>query len=975
MSLAERHELLRQAFDELIDAGPETREEHLRTLALRDAELAQELRSLLDADADAAAFLEPPPAAEVERMARIGSPREARFESEEEREELEIDSRLGAYRIVRRIASGGMGAVYLAARADRQFEGFVAIKVLRRALSSPRTAARAKLERQTLASLTHPYIARLLDGGETEDGRPYLVMQYIEGEPIDRWCADRALPIRARLELLERVATAVAHAHRKLIVHRDIKPSNILVSADGSPHLLDFGIARLLSGTDGAGREGATQIAFTPGYASPEQRRGERVGTGADIYSLGRLLLALLPNDLSRGERVELESVVARATAEREEQRYASVEHFNLELERFRRDLPIEAYAGTWAYRTRKFARRHALTLAVAAGGLLGILAAGSALFAAWHSASEDRLRATEARKRADAAVLEAQAAHALADERAVKATRDAARARSAMQLLRRLFQAPTAREHGPHITVAQFLDIARGELATLEGESSEVAAPLHGILGDALTGLGRFDDGIAEYERSLELLRAQSGEDHRAVYGARIDLGEALCMSPRAAEGRALLEETLRALRARPERFADQDLLEVHILRSLARWHQVRSDIGRGLELAREALALCDRIPVRGLLRAECFSLAATLELERDPLSAEALPWIEESLRASEAEVGPDHPSTQGFKLNLAYLSWARGERVQALEIAEQVLAARRKSYTANHPALVAPLVVVGRMKSELGTHDEAIELLREALQIFERAFGEIHEQRRPPHFELALALNRAGEIEEGHALMRQLLARREAQPEKIDTDLFHLLLNVGSLDETQGRYAEALARYQRALSIARSLRGEKHADTAKAWVNVGSMLFFTRDFAGSAEALERAVVVQRELLPPGHRALAHALHLWSRTEFARERYEDAARLLRETVDVLRRSEETHPAALAKTLFDLALAHQLLGDGAGERAALEEVSALARSRGKQGLADLRMALQRLVRWAETHAAEQLAAGFRAELEALSKQD
>src|SRR5262249_43409842 len=200
--------------------------------------------------------------------------------------------RMGPYRIVDTIGPGGMGAVYRATRDDKSFEKQVAVKILRVGTETPEALVRFRQERQILASLEHPNIARLIDGGDTADGQPYIVLEYVDGEPITEYCVRRNLPPRARLDLFLRVCTAVEYAHRSLIIHRDLKPGNILVTADGEPKLLDFGIAKLLNP---AGDGTATMFqAMTPQYASPEQITGEAVSTVTDVYSLGVILYELM---------------------------------------------------------------------------------------------------------------------------------------------------------------------------------------------------------------------------------------------------------------------------------------------------------------------------------------------------------------------------------------------------------------------------------------------------------------------------------------------------------------------------------------------------------------------------------------------------------------------------------------------------------------------------------------------------------
>jgi len=205
---------------------------------------------------------------------------------------------IGRYRVVRMLGRGGMGAVYLAERADEQFQQQVAVKLIGGLVPASALARRFRAERQILANLNHPNIARLLDGGAGEDGVPYLAMEYIDGIRLDHYCDEHRLDVRKRLHLFQQVCAAVQYAHQNLVVHRDIKPSNILVTAEGNPKLLDFGIAKLLDSERTTSQVDAlTRIherVWTPGYASPEQMRGERIGTVSDVYSLGVLLYYLL---------------------------------------------------------------------------------------------------------------------------------------------------------------------------------------------------------------------------------------------------------------------------------------------------------------------------------------------------------------------------------------------------------------------------------------------------------------------------------------------------------------------------------------------------------------------------------------------------------------------------------------------------------------------------------------------------------
>ena len=267
--------------------------------------------------------------------------------------QLRPGDRLGAWTLVRPLGEGGMGRVYLAERSDGHYQQQAAIKLLL-GWSGTEALARLTAERQILAGLNHPHIAKLLDGGTTPSGQPYLVMEYADGDTIDRWCEHQHAPLAQRLALFGTVCDAVAHAHRHLVIHCDIKPSNVLVNRDGRAMLLDFGVARL----QGQGADAA--VGMTAGYASPEQVAGQTPGVPSDIYGLGRLLAELmLPVASNHPRGLELAAVVARATAHLPEQRYGSADDLQRDLQRLLAHQAVAAMGDSSAYLLRKALRRH----------------------------------------------------------------------------------------------------------------------------------------------------------------------------------------------------------------------------------------------------------------------------------------------------------------------------------------------------------------------------------------------------------------------------------------------------------------------------------------------------------------------------------------------------------------------------------------------------------------------------------------
>ena len=343
--------------------------------------------------------------------------------------------RFGAYQVIREIGRGGMGAVYLAARADDQFKKRVALKILRADVNAQEVLSRFRHERQILASFDHPNIAGLLDGGSTPAGEPYFVMDYVEGTAIDQYCDSHSLSVAERITLFRQVCSAVQYVHQNLIVHRDLKPGNILVTADGVPKLLDFGIAKILKPEMMATMVNATRAedrVMTPAYASPEQVRGEPITTASDIYSLGVVLFELLtgrrpyrmksntahelaraicddepdkpstaitktdrgtpqaaarveelsrkrstePDRLERGLKGDLDNILLKAMRKEPQRRYSSVEQFSEDLHRHLANLPVSAHEDSFRYRSEKFVRRNVIPVTAGAIAVLSLLAA-----------------------------------------------------------------------------------------------------------------------------------------------------------------------------------------------------------------------------------------------------------------------------------------------------------------------------------------------------------------------------------------------------------------------------------------------------------------------------------------------------------------------------------------------------------------------------------------------------------------------
>ncbi|MEM1178990.1 MAG: serine/threonine-protein kinase, partial [Acidobacteriota bacterium] len=433
-------------FEVALELGPDLRKPYLDALAAEDGDLKRRVLELL-ADAE-------------------GSHGVTRAEGRQSAGELSNLESIGPWRLLEHLGQGGMGDVFLAERADAQYDRQVAIKLIRKGIDSFEGHQRFLAERQILAAFDHPNIARLFDGGTADGERPYLVMEYVDGVRIDRYCDEKALSVKARLELFLQVCDAVEYAHKNLVIHRDLKPSNVLVTADGTVKLLDFGIAKLLSPRF-AGLSGDLTVTgahpLTPNFASPEQLRGEPLDTRSDVYSLGALLYVLLtggpPNDLTGSTPGEwpallesrtptrpsarfetphrpaapkggegnaetrplpsfdegpatvrrqllgdVDTLVLKALHREKNRRYGSANLLSRDLRRHLKGLPIEARADSFVYRAQRFVQRHwpGVTAFAAAFVMVSTLAVVATLQA--KRADRERLLALEAQQRAEAA-------------------------------------------------------------------------------------------------------------------------------------------------------------------------------------------------------------------------------------------------------------------------------------------------------------------------------------------------------------------------------------------------------------------------------------------------------------------------------------------------------------------------------------------------------------------------------------------
>lgn len=695
--------------------------------------------------------------------------------------ELQVGDHLGQWRLVERLASGGMGAVFVAERIDQLFRQRVAIKLLRGIGIDDRVARRLAEERRILAGLEHPGIARLFDGGTTPSGHPYLVMEYIDGLPLDAHCERHGLGVRERLHLFLRVCRAVQAAHQQLVIHCDLKPSNILVRDEVAPVLLDFGIAQVLGQGDG----GDPSAFCTPAYASPEQLGGRRVGVTSDVFSLGVLLAELLARNpsgrgiadrdrpvpvpsalaedarLARALRGDLDAIAAKACALDSERRYPSVGALARDIERHLAHRPVEARPRHARYLAGRWLRRHwrMATVAVA----VVALACGFV----W--------RVGEERDRALA---------------------ESAKSRAVLEFMGGLFElADPEAAHGREVTAQDLLGRGIERMRGRFADRPEVRAELLGAMANAQRGLGRYDAALPLAEEAASLaLRIGDTKLHRTQALIRARLLHELA---RYAEALAVLDALEPHLRAR-----DRDTR----LAQAAAAHQ------RGLAL--QALNRRD----------------------------EARTEYESAYRARMELLGAADRHTQEVAKSLVSLHVLDGRMGDAERLARNTLAEARRSATARDPALAEAIGALAMVLANTGPIAEAEALRREELQLRTEIYGEAHPDTVGAANNLAAALYAQRRYGEAAVLFRRVLAMRRAQFGNAHPGVATVASNLAMCELESGHAARAQPLAEEALGIRLAKYGPSHHATVTSLHALGA-IELDRNDAKALDHLQQAV------------------------------------------------------------------------------------------------------------------------------------
>ncbi len=735
-----------------------------------DPELVESVRRLLTAADAPAQRLDALPSAAWRALDRARSGDRSRV--------LEANDRVGPYRVLDELGRGGMATVYRAERVEGGFQQEVALKVLRRGLDTEEIVRRFVAERQILSELAHPNIARLLDGGSTADGRPWLAMERVEGRPIDEWALEPGRSRAERLELVLQVGDAVQFAHTRLVVHRDLKPSNVLVDRNGRAKLLDFGIAKLLD-PEGVPVGDLTRtgsgLPLTPAYASPEQLRGEAITTASDVFQLGRLLYEIVsgtrpfvesdlthpagdrtasPPELPAELRGDLGRIVRKALRREPERRYASVEQFMADVRRFLAGHPVSARPDSVGYRASRFVARHP-------AGVVGSVVAMVLLVAFAVTASVQARRLAEEGERV---------------------RQEAARAMAARDLLTDVFEvADPDRSQGETVTARELLDAGAARVRRDLAAQPRLQAEMLGTIGGVYHRLGLYDRARPLLEEALRVHRSGVVDEVTGELALLRGLAASTVPSDREV-GIAFYEEALALAEAE---LGDESPEVATILTELA--PQVGDDPEReGRMLERAVRILRD---VDGEHRA---ALAEALTARASALiGPESLALHREALALRRELYGDDHTSIAASLNNLA-LSLEPTEPLAADSLLSMAVDINLRRLGPEHSTTLAMMNSLAGFRRDRGDFAGAEPLYRQVLEIRQAAYPGQWREAYPLHG-LGWVLSELGRAEEGEPFLRRSLALLEGQ-----LDAGHPLVHIarsslGRCLAVQGRFAEA--------------------------------------------------------------------------------------------------------------------------------------------------------------------------------------
>lgn len=818
----ERWNKLKHIFNEALELEGAEQKAYIEETCGTDGDLIKEVYSLLESHKSSGKLDQPPKHLISSVFSRYQTADQIR------------GKQVGQYKVLDVLGQGGMGNVYLAERSDGQFEQKVALKLLRADFTSENQTRRFLAERQILATINHENIARLLDGGITDDGQPWFAMEYVKGQPIDEYCDTHQLTINKRLELFLKVCNAVQSAHRKLIVHRDLKPSNILVTNQGKVKLLDFGIAKVLdqenlySDDNGDHQTRTGFLPLTPAYASPEQIRGESMTTASDIYQLGVVLYELLtgcrphevrgctPSEVERiiceesptrpstaitrnlaeevdtkdglrqvsrdrkitsGQlqkrlRGDLDTVILKSLRKEPERRYDSAEQLATDIRHFLAGQPVIAHPDSFGYRSRKFIHRH--KLGVAATAAIVLLLIGYAVTITWHS------------QRTQIALEQAQ--------------QETAKAEQVTGFLIDMFEAANPSEiMGEPVNTNILLERGVAQAEMLD-EQPAIQARMFDVAGRVYRALGQYNDAQPLIEAGLQLRKEVLGEHH-------LDVSESL--------------------------------------HNLGQLHHEKGEFDRAWELYRQSLKLREEnLPVDDPRIAESFYHLGMIQLQAKGDLEAAETSHRQALEIRRNTYGETHEEVAESTRGLGSVLLAKGDYEEAESYYLNALKIQESLLGDKHPEILTTENNLAILRAWNGNYDSAISMLMESLEQRNQVLGEDHNSLSIQMNNLAFIAGHRGDYHEAEKLLKEAISISNASVGS-ENNPFSLVFktNLARIKHVSGDYEFAESLHRETLQTKRNLYGPNHPDVTASLVQLGSLLIDQHNFEKAESLLMEAI------------------------------------------------------------------------------------------------------------------------------------
>ncbi len=836
----ERWQKIEFLFEEALKLSPSQREEFLKKECGNDLELYDEVASLLNEDSNIHNLLND------DLSSSVSIPEEINYEGKI----------IGSYRIINKIAAGGMGSVFLAERSDGQFEQKVALKLIKQGLNSIEIIKRFQAERQILARLQHPNIARLLDGGLTDDGSPYFTLEYVEGEPIDKYCDSHTLTIDERLKLFTKVCSAVHYAHQNLVIHRDLKPGNILITKDGNVKLLDFGIAKVFTEDDKTEMTMMTRtglFVMTPEYAAPEQIKGETVTTATDVYSLGLILYQLLtgsfpyeiksitplelekaicntnpdkPSTLvtktfksSENDSIEvfdkrkieadklrkkllgdLDNICLMALRKEPDRRYSSAEQLKEDIENYLNDLPVFAHPPTIKYLAGKFIQRHKISLAAATIAVLLIAVLTTFYF-------------IQLKEERDKARLEA-----------LKSAR-------VSEFMQDIFKvSDPSQSRGQTITARELLERGAEKIENELNDQPDVKATMLEVIGRVYVRLGLYDEARPMLENSLKIRKELFGDDNIETSKSLSALGELSNLTGEYEKAEELLNKAITIQNAD---LPLDDVEKVKALNELGTNYSVTGQFDKSDSVFKMILDIYDRNNIKQdeILFTVINNLALSMHEAGNYNEADSLYYIAYENQKKFYKDKP-HPEMATTTYNYAQLLRDRGKLDEAEKMFKESLAMDKLINGPEHPDVAYSLQGLASVYRIKGNYNESEKLYLESLRIRKKFLGNDHPEVGYSLTNLSLLYVAMKKYDEAEKYLNEALLIQKKINGEEHRSVTNIYERLGEVNYERGNFVKAEKLYNKALKINFKILGDKHYAYTSDLVNLSKVKAAMKDY-----------------------------------------------------------------------------------------------------------------------------------------------